>query len=89
MPFGFLEFSRAKRRELCTYIRARTRAAAGGGAGLGLGLGLGLLDSGSDLSLSSLRCAHVEQPKVAKQSAPRQRLDCQQTRLDQRLQLLV
>ena len=31
MPFGYLEFSRAKRRELCPHMQARARAAAGGG----------------------------------------------------------
>ena len=49
MPFGYFEFSRAKRRELCTYVRARARRRwrrpagryrAGRGRGLGLGLGL-------------------------------------------------
>ena len=51
MPFGYLEFSRAKRRELCTYVRAPPLAAAAAagrpepepGSGLGLGLGLGSL----------------------------------------------
>ena len=30
MPFGYLEFSRAKRRELCPHMQACARAAAGG-----------------------------------------------------------
>ena len=52
MPFGYLEFSRAKRRELCPHMQAcmRTRAAAGGGGGGGHGSGSG---SGSGLSLGS------------------------------------
>ena len=49
MPFGYLEFSRAKRRDLCPHVRAPPLAAAGrrsgsgSGSGSGLGLGLGSL----------------------------------------------
>ena len=42
MPFGYLEFSRAKRRELCSHMRARG-AGTGAGPGAGAGSGLGSL----------------------------------------------
>ena len=49
MPFGYLEFSRAKRRELCPHMQACARAAAAAAGrptpapvpGLGLGSGSG------------------------------------------------
>ena len=82
MPFGYLEFLRAKRRELCSHMRAcapplaaaaRARAGAGSGSGLGLGSGSGSLP-GLVLFESGFR-VWAEQIHSTTQSAPaRQRV---------------
>ena len=55
MPSGYLEFSRVIERKPFPHMRAPAPAPVPVPVpGSGSGLGLGLLDSGSDLSLSSL-----------------------------------
>ena len=92
MPFGYLEFSRAKRRELCPHMQACARApplAAGGGRPVpGWGwvrvpyLAWFFLNQVSRYDPKQTRSApELDRTRSARQQTAPRHLDCQQLRL--------